>query len=55
MPREPGRRYPDSGAPTARCLILVTPEGQRTINTFLGACVTFGKADVDTSLVGDAR
>jgi sugar/nucleoside kinase (ribokinase family) len=42
------------GAPTARCLILVTPEGQRTMNTFLGACVTFGEADVDTSLVGDA-
>jgi len=42
------------GAPTARCLILVTPEGQRTMNTFLGACVTFGEADVDTALVGDA-
>jgi fructokinase len=42
------------GAPTARCLILVTPEGQRTMNTFLGACVTFGEADVDTELVGDA-
>src|SRR3546814_4021629 len=25
------------GAPTARCLILVTPDGQRTMNTFLGA------------------
>ena len=38
---------PLSGAaPTARCLILVTPEGQRTMNTFLGACVTFGEADV---------
>jgi sugar/nucleoside kinase (ribokinase family) len=42
------------GAPTARCLILVTPEGQRTMNTFLGACVTFGEEDVDTALVGDA-
>ena len=28
------------GAPTARCLILVTPDGQRTMNTFLGACVS---------------
>ena len=27
------------GAPTARCLILVTPDGQRTMNTYLGACV----------------
>ena len=39
------------GAPTARCLILVTPDGQRTMNTFLGACVTFGEADVDEALV----
>ena len=46
---------PLSGAaPTARCLILVTPEGQRTMNTFLGACVTFGEADVDEALVADA-
>ena len=27
------------GAPTARCLILVSPDGQRPMNTFLGACV----------------
>jgi sugar/nucleoside kinase (ribokinase family) len=39
------------GAPTARCLILVTPDGQRTMNTFLGACVTLGEADVDPTLV----
>jgi sugar/nucleoside kinase (ribokinase family) len=39
------------GAPTARCLILVTPDGQRTMNTFLGACVTLGEADVDPVLV----
>jgi sugar/nucleoside kinase (ribokinase family) len=39
------------GAPTARCLILVTPDGQRTMNTFLGACVTLGEADVDADLV----
>ena len=35
------------GAPTARCLILVTPDGQRTMNTFLGACVSLREADVD--------
>jgi sugar/nucleoside kinase (ribokinase family) len=38
-------------APTARCLILVTPDGQRTMNTFLGACVTLSEADVDPALV----
>jgi len=43
-----------AGAPTARCLILVTPDGQRTMNTFLGACVAFGEAEVDTELVADA-
>ena len=42
------------GAPTARCLILVTPDGQRTMNTYLGACVTFGEADVDEELVAAA-
>ncbi len=53
-----GVHFPSSpaatGAPTARCLILVTSEGQRTMNTFLGACVTFGPADVDAALVADA-
>lgn len=43
------------GAPTARCLILVTPDGQRTMNTFLGACVTLGEADVDPALPAAAR
>jgi len=42
------------GAPTARCLILVTPDGQRTMNTFLGACVSFGEPDVDEALVAQA-
>ncbi len=43
------------GAPTARCLILVTPDAQRTMNTFLGACVTFGEADVDPAEVARAK
>ena len=43
------------GAPTARCLILVTPDGQRTMNTFLGACVHFAGADVDAAEVARAR
>ncbi len=42
------------GAPTARCLILVTPDGQRTMNTFLGACVTLDESDVDEALVASA-
>lgn len=42
------------GAPTARCLIVVTPDGQRTMNTFLGACVHLDAADVDAALVAAA-
>ena len=43
------------GAPTARCLILVTPDGQRTMNTYLGACTAFSAADVDPVLVTEAE
>ncbi len=50
FPSEPLR----GGAATARCLILVTPDGQRTMNTYLGACVAFGEADVDPALVAEA-
>ena len=53
-----GIRFPTAplkgGDPTARCLILVTPDGQRTMNTYLGACVAFGEADVDRSAVESA-
>lgn len=37
--------------PTARCLILVTPDGQRTMNTFLGASQDLGEEDVDYDLI----
>ncbi len=43
-----------AGAPTARCLILVTPDGQRTMNTYLGACVDFSAADLDAEAIGAA-
>ena len=42
------------GAPTARCVVLVTPDAQRTMNTFLGASVSLADADVDEALVADA-
>jgi fructokinase len=42
-------------APTARCLILVTPDGQRTMNTFLGACVGFSGADLDEGMIASAK
>ena len=43
------------GAATARCLILVTPDGQRTMNTYLGACQALEPADIDDALVARAR
>jgi len=53
--RSAGVHFPSvpltGGAPTARCMILVTPDGQRTMNTFLGACVTLGEGDIDDALV----
>ncbi|MBV8615714.1 MAG: adenosine kinase [Acetobacteraceae bacterium] len=42
------------GAATARCLILVTPDGQRTMHTYLGASVAFAERDVDPALIADA-
>jgi sugar/nucleoside kinase (ribokinase family) len=44
-----------SGPGTARCLILVTPDGQRTMGTYLGACVELGPADIDPDLVAAAQ
>jgi fructokinase len=56
--RAAGVRFPSAplvgGAPTARCLILVTPDAQRTMNTFLGACVHFGPEDVAEAEVASA-
>lgn len=40
-----------SGASTARCLIHVTPDAQRTMATYLGACVTLAPADIDQEQV----
>jgi sugar/nucleoside kinase (ribokinase family) len=43
------------GAASARCLILVTPDGQRTMNTFLGACQALSDADIDPAQVAAAQ
>ena len=44
-----------SGPGTARCLILVTPDGQRTMNTYLGACVDLGPPDIDPDVIAAAQ
>lgn len=40
--------------PTARCLILVSPDGQRTMNTFLGASQFLPAAALDETMIADA-
>jgi sugar/nucleoside kinase (ribokinase family) len=42
------------GAPTARCLIFVTPDAQRTMQTYLGISVELGPDDIDAQAIGDA-
>ncbi len=44
-----------SGPSTARCLILVTPDAQRTMCTYLGASVGLDPADLDLELVRQAK
>jgi sugar/nucleoside kinase (ribokinase family) len=39
------------GPSTARCYVLVTPDGERTMNTYLGAAQDLHPADVDADLV----
>ena len=44
-----------AGPGTARCLILVTQDGQRTMATYLGACVDLGPEDIDAALLEAAQ
>ncbi|MCP9774742.1 adenosine kinase [Cyanobium sp. WAJ14-Wanaka] len=57
--RAVGARYEtpaaSSGASTARCLILVTPDAQRTMCTYLGASVGLDPADLDLEMVAQAQ
>jgi adenosine kinase len=39
------------GASTGRCYVLVTPDGERTMNTFLGAAQDLHPADIDEETV----
>ena len=39
------------GSPTARCLVVVTPDGQRSMATYLGACTELGPEDIDADTI----
>jgi sugar/nucleoside kinase (ribokinase family) len=41
----------NSGPATARCFVFVTADGERTMNTFLGACQGLTPADVDPETI----
>ena len=43
-----------SGPPTARCLVLVTPDAERTMSTYLGTAGELAADDVDRALVASA-
>ncbi len=43
------------GPATARCLVFVTPDAQRTMATYLGACVELGPDDIDEDSIAGAR
>ena len=43
------------GPPTARCLIMVTPDAQRTMNTFLGASQFLPASALDLDMIRSAR
>ena len=42
------------GLPTARCLIQVTPDAQRTLNTYLGISAHLSRVEIDEALVASA-
>src|SRR3954468_21179561 len=41
--------------PTARSMIFVTPDGERSMNTYLGACVELGPEDVEEDKAANAK
>lgn len=44
-----------NGAPTSRSLILVTPDGERTMNTFLGISTSLNESQLNLDLIRDSE
>jgi sugar/nucleoside kinase (ribokinase family) len=44
-----------AGPSTARCYVLVTPDGERTMNTYLGAAQDLHPADIDADMIAASR
>lgn len=47
-------RRASEGPPTGRCLIIITPDGERTMNTYLGASSLLGTDELDGELIAAA-
>ncbi|TPE58700.1 adenosine kinase [Sandaracinobacter neustonicus] len=45
----------ESGPPTGQCLIIVSPDAQRTMSTYLGSCQEVDEPDVDEAMVRAAQ
>lgn len=45
----------ENGATTARSMIFVTPDGERSMNTYLGACTELRADDIDPGLVQSSK
>ena len=45
----------EGGPPTGQCLIIVSPDAQRTMSTYLGSCQEVDEADVDADMVRAAQ
>ncbi|MBT5072480.1 MAG: adenosine kinase [Kordiimonadaceae bacterium] len=50
-----GTSAENNGPSTAHCLVLVTPDAERTMCTYLGACVNLTEDDIDEQTVRDAN
>ena len=45
----------EHAAETGRCIVLVTPDGERSMNTYLGWSEFLGPADVDPAMLADTE
>ncbi|WP_343117148.1 adenosine kinase [Ostreiculturibacter nitratireducens] len=51
----PNAPVPDGSLPTSRSMIFVTPDGERSMNTYLGISADLGPEDVAEDVAGDAE
>ncbi|MBO1324613.1 adenosine kinase [Acetobacter sp. TBRC 12305] len=55
FPSQPLNTQTFENLPTARCIVMITPDGQRTMATYLGACSCFTPEDVLPDIITASR